>query len=187
MSSVGSAFGMMKEGLTRFVKPESPVYANGTNDVLFPFSYSNNVLDITYEGNTFKSVMVDTINVQPRSESDLTARIISGPSLVTSLGNNFKDYIRSWRSGTIDPDSPIRVVVAAQVVRVQEASLAHLTATNSNSWTISTTPPSGDNFIIGNEENKYNTTYIFKTPLTFSIVEGGVTQYITFKTMIDQE
>lgn len=177
----------MKEGLTRFVKPESPMYYDGDNNILFPFSYSNSVLDITYEGNSFKSIMVDTTNQEPNSESATAVRIISGPSLVTSLGNNFKDYIRSWRSGTIDPGSPIRVVIAPQVVRVQEASISHITSDNNESWIISTSPPSCDNYIVGNEENKYRTSYIFKTPLTFSIVEGGVTQYITFRTMLDQE
>jgi hypothetical protein len=28
---------------------------------------------------------------------------------------------------------------------------------------------------------------VFKTPLTFTIIEGGVTQYITFRTAFDQE
>jgi hypothetical protein len=184
---VGSVFGMIKEGLTRFIKPETPVYSDGIDNVLFPFSYSNNVLDITFEGNTFKASMVDSINQEPNAESDTAVRIISGPSLVTSLGNNFKDYVRAWRSGTIDVGSPIRVIVAPQVVRVQEASISHVTANSGQAWTISTTPPSCDNFIVGNEANKYNTSYIFKTPLTFSIVEGGVTQYITFRTMLDQE
>ena len=187
MTSVGRAYFVRKEGLTSFVKPESPVYNDNINDVLFPFSYSNQVLDITYDGNPFKENMVDVNNQGPESESDLSVRIISGPSLVTSLGNNFKDYIRSWRSGNIDPDSPIEVVVAAQVLRVQEGSFNNISANNGDSWKISTDRPSCENYITGTPTNKYNTTYIFKTPLTFSVVEGGVTQYITFRTTLDQE
>lgn len=187
MSSVGTVFGMKHEGATRFLKPQSPNYYNGANNVLFPFSYSNQVLDISYDGNNFKSLMVDNTGQDPASETDTAVRIISGASLVTSLGNNFKDYVRAWRSGTIDAASPIRVVVAPQVVRVQEASYEHVSAESGDSWTISENPPSCDNYITGNEANKYNTAYIFKTPLTFSIVEGGVTKYITFMTTLDQE
>ena len=187
MTSVGRAYFVRKEGITSFVKPESLVYYNDTNNVLFPFSYSNQVLDITYDGNNFKELMVDVNNQQPNSESDLSVRIISGPSLVTSLGNNFKDYIRAWRSGDIDAGSPIEVVVAAEVLRVQEGSYNNISANNNDTWKISTSRPSGENYITGTELNKYNTTYIFKTPLTFSVVEGGVTQYITFRTTLDQE
>ena len=43
MSSVVRELGAKKEGLTRFVKPESPMYNNGDLAVLFPFSYVNQV------------------------------------------------------------------------------------------------------------------------------------------------
>jgi len=187
MASVGRAFDVRKEGLTKFIKPESPCYYDGTNNLLFPFSCVNNVLDITYSGNNFKTLMVDSTNQDPNSETDTSIRIASGISVVTSLGNNFKDYIRSWRSGTIDAGSPIHMVIAPQVVRVHEASVDHVSANNGDSWLISQTPPSCENYMVGNDLNKYNTTYIFKTPLTFTTVENGVTQYITFRTMLDQE
>jgi hypothetical protein len=190
MSSVARTFGVKKEGVTRFVKPHSPSYAKSVNfDVLFPFSYSNQVLDISYDGNNFKSIMVDVNNVEPRSETDIAIRILSGPSLATSLGDNFKAYVRSWRSGMIDADSPIEIVVAPQVLLVQEASYDNITASGDQdgSWKISTTRPSGEDYIVGDDTNKYKTAYIFKTPLTFTTVEGGVTKYITFRTILDQE
>jgi len=187
MASVGRAFDSRKEGLTKFIKPESPCYDDGANTVLFPFTYSNQELDITYSGNTFKSNMVDSTNQSPSAETDTSVRIVSGVSLVTSLGKNFKDYVRAWRSGTIDAGSPIDIVVAPQVVRVQEASVDHVSANSGSSWTITSLPPTCENYMVGNPTNKFNTTYIFKTPLTFSIIESGVTQYITFRTMLDQE
>lgn len=178
---------MRKEGLTKFIKPESPSYDDGLNTVLFPFSCINNVLDITYAGNNFKSIMVDTTGQDPSAETDTSVRIVSGVSLVMSLGNNFKDYIRAWRSGTIDTGSPIEIFIAPQVVRVQEASILHVSANSGSSWTITPTPPTCENYMAGSDVNRFNTTYIFKTPLTFTIVESGVTQYITFRTMLDQE
>jgi hypothetical protein len=177
-----------KEGLTRFVKPESPSYNNGSEDVLFPFSYSNQVLDITYTGNNFKSRMVDVSNQSPDNapggEPDTIISILGGLYLATSLGPNFKAYIRAWRTG-IDAGSPIEVVVPAQLIRVQEAG--SVSSNSDESWAISSSAPSGDNYVSGDATNNFHTTYVFKTPLTFSLFEGGVKKYITFKTALDQE
>lgn len=182
---------LRKEGITRFVKVESPTYRKKNSppvhDVLFPFTYSNQVLDITYAGNNFKSVMVDENNEEPLGEPDTTVSLLGGLYLASSLGPNFKAYIRSWRSGSIDAGSPIEVVVPAQLTRVQEASFENMTATSDDVWTISSSIPTNDNYVTGDSTTNYNTTYIFKTPLTFSIVEGGVKKYITFKSSTDQE
>jgi hypothetical protein len=196
MSSAVRSHAVKKEALTRFVKPESPSYTINPDidpDVdtyirlLFPFSYSNQTLDITYSGNTFKALMVDDLGNEPRSESSTIVSILGGPYLVTSLGENFKAYVRSWRSSTIDSGSPIEVYVPAQILRVQEASRGNVNAIDGDSWLITTSAPASDNYIAGTEQNNYQTTYIFKTPLTFSIVEGGVKKYITFRTALDQE
>ena len=187
MSSNMRVLAVKKEGLTRFVKPESPCYSNGSSTVLFPFSYLNQVLDITYDGNNFKSIMVDENNESPSAETDTSISILGGHYLVTSLGENFKAYIRSWRSGTIDAGSPITVYTPAQLLRVQEISEANVSSNNGESWKISTSRPSGDNYVTGDDKTNYHTTYVFKTPLTFTIVESGVTKYITFRTLLDQE
>lgn len=189
MSSAVRVLAVKKEGLTRFIKPDSPTYYDGNSYRLFPFSYSNQVLDISYDGNNFKSSMVDSINNSPDNdeETDTTISMLGGPYLATSLGENFKAYIRSWRSGSIDAGSPIEVVVAPQLLRVQEVDLSHVNSTSGDSVLISTNAPTGENYVSGNSANKYHTTYIFKTPLTFTIVEGGVKKYITIRTTLDQE
>lgn len=193
MTSVLRTFSTTKQGLTRFLKPNSPCYPttgiedSGNVDVLFPFTYSNGVLDITYSGNNFKEVMVDIVNIDPANESDTTVRIVGGPFLVNSLGNTFKDYIRAWRDGTIDAGSPINIYVAPTLLRVQEAARTNIDAVNTDVFKISTEVPSGENFITGNSVDNFKTTYVFQTPLVFTIVESGVTKYISFKTEFDQE
>jgi hypothetical protein len=144
-------------------------------------------LDISYAGNTFEADMVTTTGQAPDSETDIAIQILSGPRLVTSLGNNFKAYIRAWRDGTIDPNSPINIYTNPQVIRVQEAQEANINANSGNSYKISSQPPASDTYPTGEVANDYQTKYVFKTPLTFTIIESGVTQYITFKTAIDQE
>ncbi len=189
MTSLLRSFAAPKEGVTRFLKPDSPAYYESDIDAdrLFPFSYSNGTLDISYAGNNFKTTMVDISGVSPSGETNPAYRIIGGPKLVTALGDNFKAYIRSWRASTIDSGSPIELDQPAQIVRVQEGEDANVTALSGSSWRISETKPSSDNYITGTDTNKYRTTYIFKTPLTFTIKESGVTKYITFNTIMDQE
>ncbi len=187
MSSVVRYLGNAQEGLTRFVKPESPCYVFNGNNRLFPFSFTSGMLDITYSGNTFKTVMVDNTGVSPLAETETAVRIIGGPRLVTSLGNNFKAYIRAWRNSTIDAGSPITVEIPCHVVRVQEGDVNNVNSNSGVSYLISDNLPASDNYISGDSTNNYNATYIFKTPLTFSIVESGVKKYITFRTIMDQE
>jgi hypothetical protein len=189
MSSVRRSSGEKKEGLTRFVKPESPSYDEVFEGPtrLFPFTYNNGVLDISYDGNSFQERMVDISGSEPQDETSYSVRIMGGPRLVTSLGNNFKTYIRSWRYDTIDSGSPIEINIPSQVVKVQEADRANTDASSGNSYKISVRSPTGDNYVTGNTLNKFCTTYIFKTPMTFTIKEGGVTKYITFRTIFDQE
>jgi hypothetical protein len=195
MTSVLRGYAIRKEALTIFIKTDSPCYYDNIFDrnVLFPFSYSNGVLDISYASNSFKEEMVDTLNRPPNvdeedpEESSTAIRVMSGPQLVSSLGENFKAYIRAWRDGTIDAGSPILIHIAPQVIRVQEVDNNAVNSVTNDTYRISSQPPSGDTYTIGVDANQYRTTYVFKTPLTFSIVESGVVQYITFRTIMDQE
>jgi hypothetical protein len=189
MTSAARSYAIRKEGLTTFIKPDSPCYYDEIldNDLLFPFSYSNGVLDISYSGNNFKADMVDTLNQSPENETSTAIRVTGGPQLVSSLGENFKAYIRAWRDGSIDAGSPILIHIAPQVIRVQEVDYDSVNSNSGSVYQISSQPPSGDTYIVGNESNQYHSTYVFKTPLTFSIVESGVVQYITFRTIMDQE
>lgn len=187
MSSVLRYFSVKKEGLTLFLSPETPCYYDGINNtVLFPFSYLNGVLDITYSGNNFKERMVDVTGQEPDSETDVAIRMMGGTFLVTSLGENFKSYIRAWRSSTIDPNSPITIYIFPQIVRVQQTSPQYVDADGS-SYRISNQPPASDTYPTGSVANDYQTTFIFKTPLTFTIYESGVLKYITFRSILEQE
>jgi hypothetical protein len=187
MSSMLRGFPDIKQGLTRFVKPDSPSYDEDGVTRLFPFSYLNGVLDISYSGNTFEATNVTTVNVAPDAEAEVSIDILGGPFLVTSLGDNFKAYIRAWRDGTIDAGSPIEIFINPQILRVQEAADYNVTALSGQSYIVSTKAPVSDFYTAGEVANKYYTTYVFKTPLTFTIIEGGVKQYITFTTHLDQE
>jgi hypothetical protein len=73
------------------------------------------------------------------------------------------------------------------LLRVQEADYKNINSIENETYRISELAPASDNYISGSSVTNYNTTYIFKTPLTFTIVEDGVKKYITFRTVLDQE
>lgn len=189
MSSFLRSVAQKQEPVIKFNKVESPVYDDGDgDDLLFPFVYSNGVLDITYEGNNFEAEMVNNTGRAPDNDDpDRFVRILSGPRLVTSLGENFKAYIRAWRNGNIDANSPIEVYIPSQVIRVQQADREHFDEGDMDIYEISDIPPKGENYVDGSASNSYLSTYVFKTPLTFTVMEGGIKRYITFNTRFDQE
>ena len=187
MTSIAGSFAKRQEGLTRFIKPESPCFDDSGVNRLFPFVYVNGMLDISYEGNDFEATMVDISGVSPYNETDTIIYIMGGPRLVTSLGENFKAYIRAWRAVTIDVGSPIELYQPSQVMRVQEADLNNITANSSESYIVSVLPPVSDFYTAGGVANDYYTTFVFKVPLTITILESGILTYITFRTVLDQE
>ena len=170
---------------TKFHAIITPSYDDTTLgiELPFPFTYSNGVLDIQYIDDFEADMVTSTGNAPNRGPNDNAVQLLGGESLVTSLGDNFKSYIRAWKNITIDSGSPIEIYIKPTVQKVQLA----LNIDDSTVFSESTVPPSGDNYTFGSEDNKYRTTWIFKTPLTFTIVESGVTKYITFNSQVSEE
>ncbi len=183
MTSMLRSFALPPKALTKFHAILTPSYNDSTYGLLpFPFTYSNGVLDIQYIDNFEADMVTDTGN-EPNNEPANAVQLLGGSSLVTSLGDNFKSYIRAWRDGTIDVGSPIEIYVKPSVQKIQVTTFVD----DSSSWRVSTTPPTGDNYTVGSVENNFRTTWIFKTPFTFTIVESGVTKYITFNSQVSED
>lgn len=167
----------------KFCHIESPCY-NDTilnKDILFPFTITNGILDIAYIDN-FKVDMVDSTGNAPNIDPDGAVRIMGGTIPIIGLGDNFKSYITAWRNP--DVDTPISIYIPGVVQKVQIIPDNFLGA---GTYEISTQPPSGDNYVVGGPLNSYRTVYVFKQPLTFTTVESGVTQYITFTTRFHED
>lgn len=169
---------------TEFHRLESPCYydnALGYN-TLFPFTYSNGVLDVEYIDD-FEADMVTSTGVSPSTDPDVSVRLTGSIGLVTSIGPKLEAYIRAWRTG-IDSGTPVRVYVNGVVQKVQMTRDQYV---GDGSWEESTEPPRSENYIIGSTSNSYRSTWVFKKPFTFTVVEGGVTKYITFATRFDED
>jgi hypothetical protein len=167
---------------TEFHRLETPCFYDGSKDVPFPFTYSNGVLDIA-DRNNFNANMISSTGNSPNTDPDVSVRLLGGSHVVEDLGDNFKAYIRAWRTGSIDANSSIDVYVNGIVQRMQWVDETNM---GDNSYEISSTPPSGDAYIQGSYPD-YNSTWFFSKPLTVRIYESTAPVYITFTTRFDED
>jgi len=164
-----------------YVRLSGPYYQDVVLGSLpIPFQCLNGVLDIAHIDN------FDAYSGQPLMNIDVGAtnmslcKLIGGTRVATTLGSNFLRYIRAWRPDAVG--NPIKMVVAPIMTRVQISSKTML---NTGAvFKTTSTPPSGDNYVFGDEADSYRTLWILKTPLTISTIESGVLVYITFNTTL---
>ncbi len=167
---------------TEFHRIETPCFNDGSTNVPFPFTYENGILEIE-DKNNFNTEMISSTGNSPETDPDVSVRLMGGVRLVERIGENFKAYIRAWRDSTIDADSPIEIYINGTVQRVQWVNEDNM---GDSSYSISTNAPSGDTYTqFGN--GTYNSTWIFNKPLTITIIESGVKQYITFASRLDED
>ena len=153
---------------------------------IFPFTYNNGTLDIALVNN-FKADYIDTPGKKPEDTSCTPVhryRLLGGNGIVTKLGTNFINYIRAaW---ILPEDSSVSVFQRCIMTKVQEMEEQDDgTMFTEQGFYESPTPPISDGYIT-NQEN-FGTSWIFKTPLTISIVSGGIKSYITFATTIGHD
>jgi hypothetical protein len=191
MSSAKRSFGAISQ-TTKFQKVTTPEYYDSTNtqdltieaNVPIPFSYSNGVLDIHIQDN----VQGDLINIgeYPGQNTDFQCKTIGMPRLVTSLGPKMlvwlQNFLDNIHGGTI---TAIQLHTPGQVVKAQFALSGALSGdflrsdVDDDTYAITSTPPSGDEYVFGTAADNFRTVYIFKTPLTISFKESGTPRYLT--------
>jgi hypothetical protein len=189
MSSILRRTANTKSALTKFTLVDGPSYNDsglGIN-ILFPFTYSNGVLDININpaANSFEADMITITGNAPDEDNELLVKQMGGIGLVRALGPNFVAYIRAWRNATIDAGSPVSVYIPGVVTKVQQAPSSAMA--DGGVYEVSTDAPPSDEYITGTPANNYLTSWVFKKPLTITTVEGGVLTYITLRTAFDED
>ena len=180
-------YSVKKELPTKPVTLTSAYYVGADEQYhLFPFTYSNGTLDIALIDN-FQQAYIDTSGEKPNSTSCDPAHhymLLGGTGVVTKLGPTFIRYIRAaWE---LDSTSPVSIYQPCAVTKVQEMEEPDDGSSFVQSGFYETTvPPSSDGYIVPTFD--FRTSWIFKTPLTISVVKGGVTTYITFATIIGHD
>jgi hypothetical protein len=179
-SSLRSTYTLIRTH-TQFVGVESPSYEDSSLDdaeTLFPFVVRNGgVLDIEYM-NSFEQDMIDDLGNAPRDDTELSTMILSNPILVTSIGDNLKEYIRSWKNLTIDASSPITLFQPCRVIKVQQINYLNI----NEILVESNNPPAGQWY-----STDPHVKCIFASPLTIVYKASGVNKYITLYSKIFED
>ena len=177
---------------TKFVPIKSMVYRDSVTNrvVLIPFSYKNGVLDIAIQDGS--QDLIDNGDYEnTNGHNNRMVKLMGGEGRVTSLGANF----RTWLTNVIDDSATeLSIQVAPVMTRVQQVvqgahdyvwddSSTYPPLNSQYSYRESTEPPESDQYIIaGDEGNKFNSAWVFKTPITVKYKSGGVYSYATLTT-----
>lgn len=186
MTSLIKLYGFPRKTPLSFVRVSGPYYNDASvGYTLFPFTYENGVLDIALT-NSMSAFLngqrplpppLSSMNVGI-TDNNVLFQLLGGNGMVTSLGPNFITYIDGWRN--LDQYSSISIVIPSVMTKVQATSALN----SGNAFQESSTPPSGNEYIEGNDSNGFQTFWIFKKPLTISVTEDGITSYVTFHSIL---
>lgn len=195
MSSVLRQVANNLQGPTKFLQVSGPQYDDTSlnRNMLFPFTYSNGVLDLAFI-DSFEADMV-TNPTAPNFDSTSPGPFVKnmgGLGLVRALGPNLVTYITAWMAAGDELDSPLpvdagslKVHIPAAVIRVQSALDTQLDM--DKTWAVTANPPSSTEYVNGDVTNDYRVTWVFKTPLTVTFTSGGVAQYLSFYTVFSKD
>lgn len=162
MSSVSRSYGTAKAE-TKFVPIKSLTFYNGDHYVLVPFNVTNGVLDFLTTDTGFTPS--DGNGDDSGFPSWRMVKPMGGSQLVTTLSANFKTWFNNWE-GNVDTNS-ISIFIAPIMTKVQMTVPSGGSILNSQYVlrTGLTEAPTSDQFVTGNDNNEYNSVWVFKTPL----------------------
>ena len=190
MSSAIRAHGVISQ-TTKFQKVTTPCYYDNTagTTVPIPFSYHSNTLDINIQDNVQSDLIDD--GDSPNYDTEYQCKSTGGTGLVLSIGSSMRTWLENWLSNAFEGATITNVAVhtPAQVTRAQfflennTYSGTFLEAdVDDSTYAITENPPSGTEYVTGDEQNNYGSVWIFKTPLSIGFKAGGTQYYVSLFT-----
>ena len=181
---------------TRLLSIRSPSYVSvlyGSSVILFPFTYSNGVLDLNIQDDVQSLITAGTFDAG--NNHLFPVKLLGGTHMVSSIGSNFDAYVRSVikniNSLAYNYTNSITVYVPPVVTKVQASmpvagQLPPLLITRSMHDSL--VPPSSDGYnYAGSDSDHWRTYWVFKTPLTLQYIIGVTNKYLTFTTRFEYQ
>jgi hypothetical protein len=179
MSSFVRSYARRHKFPTKFVGIETPSYSDSTlgNEIPFPFIITDGYkLDLD-DRNSFVADMIDTSNVAPDEENKFGYEIMDIPIPIRDIGDRLKDYIRSWKEGTIDEDSPIELYQPFSVMKIRPTNILI------DQDVMESSSPPGNRMY----SSDIQPVYVFHSPMTLVISVSGSPRYLTFFTKFQED
>ena len=179
---------------TKYKKITTPSYYDSVLDatVPIPFIYSNNTLDVDIRDDVQDDLIDD--GDSPDFETEYQCVTMGGTGLVLELGPKMKEWLNNWLNNNYGGDYDTNscqvhnsgIVTKAQFVLENNADGTLLESDiDDSTYAITDAMPIGkysSNFVYGNNNNKYHTTWIFRSPLVISFTVNDATKYLTLNT-----
>jgi hypothetical protein len=156
-----------------------------------PFTVVNGVLDIAITSSSVQTFIND--GNEPEDDTEFQVKQMGGRRLITSLGSNFTTYLRNRIDNIDSLGSPysgeLVIVVKPVMTKIQLAQPGQVQGlTFENVYGVNDYPPTSDEYVGGDESNKYFTSWVFFKPLTVRFVSSDSAtgyKYMTFSTHYD--
>lgn len=181
MTSVMRYKSQIGKDVPKIIGVSGPLYLDTVlnYNMLFPFTYSNGLLDLVYIDNFYNN-MVAIPNKEPFSSAcnpPLLSRVMGGIGMVTRIGPKFTEYLNAW----LILSTQYKVHINASVTKVQTYLPSEIYS--NVPFRISDNSPDSDTYPWGGVNDDYRTTWIFKSPLTLSYYNSTLnkTQYLTLQ------
>jgi hypothetical protein len=181
----------VKDG--KFDNISTPCYYDNDlgDDTPIPFTVVNGVLDIAINNSSIETFIND--GNEPQDDTEFQVKQMGGRRLITSLGSNFTTYLRNRIDNIDSLGSPysgeLVIFVKPVMTKIQLAQPGEVQGlTFENVYGVNDYPPTSDEYIGGDESNKYFTSWVFFKPLTVRFVSSGSAtgyKYMTFSTHYD--
>lgn len=189
MSSFSRSFGTIDK-TTKFQHIKTPAYYDDDVGaiVLVPFSYNNNTLDIHIQNNV-ENDLITNVN-SGSSSAQYLVQTMGGTGLVLQLGENMIRWLNNWVASAFNNSviDTFTVEHPGVVTKVQfsvhnndEFGDIFGNDVDDYGFGITLQKPSNEDLIQGDENNRYFTAWIFKTPLTIKFLVDGTPHYLTYQ------
>lgn len=190
MSSVSRVFGVLgKDG--KFDNISTPSYDDAVGDIPIPFTVTNGVLDIAIANSNIERFRNN--GTDPRTDSRFQAKQMGGRALITSFGPDMLIYLQRLIQNLDSLPSlyvgEITIVANPVMTKIQLAQPGQAQGLESEKvYGVNNYPPTSDEYVGGDNSNKYFTSWVFYKPLTVRFISSSNTtgyKYMTFSTHYD--
>lgn len=190
MTSLQSVIAQPRKNLSKIFSIDTPCYSD--NDLNYstpvPFYVTNRgVLEIALIDNVQEELLTVGSFSGLGNQPDYQCKIMGGTRLVESLGQTAIDFFTAWINDD-EGDIPTELQLYVKPVMTKTQF-----STNPNQIELETTnglsdyPPSGSEYVTGDEDNAFKTVWVFQSPITvkyFSVANNKY-RYATLLTVFD--
>jgi hypothetical protein len=190
MSSVLRFTSQPKKALSKIFTIDTPCYNDNilNYNTPVPFYVTNQgILEIAIIDNVQTNLLTIGSFAGLGNQPEYQCKIMGGQELVLGLGQTVQDFFKAWindEEGSVPTELELYVKPVMTKVQFSTNPSQIISETTSG---LSDYPPSGSEYVTGEENNVYKTVWVFQSPITvkYYSVANSIYRYATLLTVFD--